>query len=230
MRALHYSTADAKDFFEIMKKQKGKVYNRVNADNKFLLTDKTATRENIFSLIEEIRKQANKAEDDVTMVFLSGHGTSDMDNMFYFLPHDYNTTREERIATSVSGSDLLTELSKIKGKVILFVDACYSGNLTSGGLSMKRLLNEANDPDKWFVVFSSSSKFEVSLEHADWKNGAFTKAFKEAMLEGKLNKPKIKIKALDSYISDRVLELTKEQQTPESQGTGRDFIIGESIK
>ncbi|MBL0266659.1 MAG: hypothetical protein IPQ05_23090 [Leptospiraceae bacterium] len=95
---------------------------------------------------------------------------------------------------------------------------------------MKRLLNEANDPDKWFVVFSSSSKFEVSLEHADWKNGAFTKAFKEAMLEGKLNKPKIKIKALDSYISDRVLELTKEQQTPESQGTGRDFIIGESIK
>ena len=230
VRALHYSPADAKDFFKAMKKQEGKVYNKVNADNKFLLTDKTATRENIFSLIEEIRKQANKAEDDVTMVFLSGHGTSDMDNMFYFLPHDYNTTREERIATSVSGSDLLTELSKIKGKVILFVDACYSGNLTSGGLSMKRLLNEANDPDKWFVVFSSSSKFEVSLEHADWKNGAFTKAFKEAMLEGKLNKPKIKIKALDSYISDRVLELTKEQQTPESQGTGRDFIIGESIK
>jgi WD40 repeat protein len=230
VRALHYSTADANDFFEIMKKQKGKVYNRVNADKKFLLTDKTATRENIFSLIEEIRTRTSNTEDDVTMVFLSGHGTSDVDNMFYFLPHDYNTTREERIATSVSGSDLLTELSTIKGKVLLFVDACYSGNLTSGGLSMVRLLNEANDPDKWFVVFSSSSKFEVSLEHSDWKNGAFTKAFKEAMIEGKLKKSKIKIKALDSYISDRVLELTKEQQTPESQGTGRDFIIAESIK
>lgn len=223
---LHYSVADAKDFFAIMKKQEGKTYDQVNAEEKYLLTNETATRDNIINSILEIQNRSTP--NDVTMIFLSGHGSSDVENRFYFLPHEYNT--EKKHTTGLSGSELMTHLSKIKGKVILFVDACYSGSLSSGGLSMVRLLNEADDPNKRFVVFSSSSKFEESLEHPDWKNGAFTKAFKEAMLEGKLNKPKITIKGLDSYISERVPELTKNKQTPESQGTGRDFIIAESVK
>jgi WD40 repeat protein len=228
VKTLHYSVTDARDFFSIMKKQAGKVYDKVNAEEKYILTNETATRAKIIYLIKEIRNRTTP--DDVTMVFLSGHGTSDVDNMFYFLPYDYNSSPEEKDATGLSGSELMTHLSKVKGKVILFVDACYSGNLSSGGLNMVRLLNEANDPDKRFVVFSSSSKFEESLENSDWKNGAFTKAFKEAMLEGKLNEPEITVKDLDAYISKRVRKLTKNKQTPESQGTGRDFIIAEAIK
>ncbi len=229
IRNLRYSVADAKDFFSIMKKQEGKVYNHVFAENKYLLTDETATRSKIFSLIKEIQKRADASYDDITMIFLSGHGTNDVDNRFYFLPHDYNSSPEEKDATGLAGSELMSQLSKIKGKVILFVDACYSGSLSSR-LNMIRLLNESSDPDKQFIVFSSSSKYEESLEHRDWQNGAFTKAFKEALTEGKLNKPIIKIKALDSYISERVPELTKNKQTPESQGTGRDFIIAEVDK
>jgi|JI9StandDraft_1071089.scaffolds.fasta_scaffold02056_2 WD40 repeat protein len=229
VRALHYSVSDARDFFSIMKKQEGKVYNKVHSEEKYLLTDEGATRAKVFELIKEIRTRANSTQDNVTMVFLAGHGTSDVDNRFYFLPHDYNSSPEEKDSTGLSGSELLTQLSKIKGKVILFVDACYSGSLSSR-LNMIRLLNESNDPDKWFVVFSSSSKFEESLEHRDWQNGAFTKALKEAMIEGKLNEPTITIKGLDYYISKRVPVLTKNKQKPESQGTGRDFIIAEAFE
>ncbi len=228
VRTLNYSVSDAKDFFSIMKKQEGTVYEKVNADKEYLLTDDKATRAKILYLIKEIRNRAKP--EDLSMIFLSGHGRSDADNMFYFLPHDYSASPEEQDATGLSGSELMAQLSNIKGKVILFVDACYSGSLSANGLNFVRFLNEANDPNRRFVVFSSSSQYEVSLEHKEWQNGAFTKAFKEAVLEGKLNEDEITIKGLDFYISRRVPILTKKKQKPESQGTGRDFVIAERVK
>lgn len=66
------------------------------------------------------------------------------------------------------------------------------------------------------VVFASSTGNQYSLENKSWGNGAFTKAIVEG-INGKADytgKGKIIINMLDLYLSERVKELTKGQQTP----------------
>lgn len=227
VKSLNYSDDDAKDFIDLMKKQEGKNFEKINSE--LLLVDSKASREEIIESISALKEKIkqNERESDVTMIFVSGHGRTDADGIFYFLPYDYNT--QKKASSALSGADLMTQLSTIKGKKILFMDACYSGNLTAGSLNLTRFLQESQDSNKKFVVFASSAKYEESLENKDWKNGAFTKAIKEAILEGKgvYSKNKITIKSLDVYLTKRVPEITSEKQTPISVGTGEDFPIAE---
>jgi uncharacterized caspase-like protein len=64
------------------------------------------------------------------------------------------------------------------------------------------------------VAFASSTGREVSLERAEWGNGAFTKALVEG-LGGKadlLHNGSITLSELDAYVVNRVKELTEGQQ------------------
>ena len=66
------------------------------------------------------------------------------------------------------------------------------------------------------VVFTASTGRQYSLEDPLWQNGAFTKALVEG-IEGKADygsKGEITVNMLDLYLSERVKELTKGQQTP----------------
>jgi hypothetical protein len=66
------------------------------------------------------------------------------------------------------------------------------------------------------AVLTSSSSTTPSVEHADWQNGAFTKALVEG-LSGRADYTKdgaISINELDTWVADRVKQLTKNQQTP----------------
>ena len=77
-------------------------------------------------------------------------------------------------------------------------------------------VNELASAENGAVVFASSTGRQYSLEDPAWGNGAFTKAVVEG-LSGKADyakKGKITINMLDLFISERVKELTKGQQTP----------------
>jgi uncharacterized caspase-like protein len=66
------------------------------------------------------------------------------------------------------------------------------------------------------VVFSAAQGSELSQERADWGHGAFTKALLEA-LQGTADANRngeVTITELDSYLGDRVRELTGGAQTP----------------
>ncbi|OQX03798.1 MAG: hypothetical protein BWK80_54900, partial [Desulfobacteraceae bacterium IS3] len=105
--------------------------------------------------------------------------------------------------------------------VVLFLDACHSGNVwgegrKGGTADIVRIVNELSAAENGIVVFASSTGKQYSLENAKWGNGAFTKAL-VAGLEGEadlLGKGKITVDTLNAFVCERVKDLTDGKQTP----------------
>jgi hypothetical protein len=209
---LRFASKDAADFVEIMKLQKGLLFEDVIVK---LLVDERATKDNILDGLDWLERQTTSK--DVAILFLAGHGLNDRANNFYFLPVDVEIEHLKR--TGVAFSDIKNTVSAISGKSIVFVDACHSGNVFGGKravVDMTSIVNELTSAESGVVVFASSTGKQFSFEDPAWGNGAFTKALIEG-LKGKadlLGKGKITINMLQAYISERVKELTKGKQTP----------------
>jgi WD40 repeat protein len=209
---LNYPAKDAADFAAAMQKQQGSLYREVVAKT---VVDKDATKDEILDGMDWIRKETTSK--DVAMVFLAGHGINDQNGVYYFLPVNANLDKVMR--TCVPFSDIKNTVSSIAGKALFFVDTCHSGNVMGGrrGLvDITAVVNELAATENGVVVFASSTGNQYSLESSSWGNGAFTKALIEG-ISGKAdyqNNGRITVNMLDLYISERVKELTKGQQTP----------------
>lgn len=221
---LQFGAKDASDFINTMQRQKGKMYKDIFVKS---LLNKEATTSNILDGLEWIQKETKA--NDYAMIFMSGHGVNDSIGNYYFLPHNFDP--EKFKSTGVSYLEIKNTLTSIQGKVVFFGDTCHSANVFGKGNDITILINELSDTENGIVVFTSSTKNQLSLEDKSWGNGAFTKALVEG-LNGKADysrKGKITINMLDLYISERVKELTKEQQTPATSkpDTIADFQIAE---
>jgi uncharacterized caspase-like protein len=156
---------------------------------------------------------------DVAMVFISGHGAVTPDQVYRFLPYDYDSTKIER--TTVRSLEFQDFLSKIGGKVLVFLDTCYSGDVFHGGkasrdASLDKFANELATAENGIVVFTSSTGNQLSWEDPKWGNGAFTLALVEG-LGGKADTRStgvVRVSGLEEYVYDRVKDLTHGQQKP----------------
>ncbi len=212
---LGLAAKDALDFSAAWTAQKGKLYSGVEAR---VLADAQATKGNILDGLEWLQRQVTQK--DIAVLFLAGHGINDPNGVFYFLPVDADLERLKR--TGISQSDITSTVTMIAGKVLVFIDACHSGNLMGKtkrrGLvvSSGAVVNELASAENGAVVFSSSTGRQYSQEKPEWGNGAFTKGLVEG-LSGKADYKatgRITVNMLDLYISERVKELTEGQQTP----------------
>lgn len=208
---LALAAKDAGDFAQAMRDQAGRLYPEVQTR---VLTNERATRDEVQAGLEWIADSASPG--DVAMVFIAGHGLNDPDGRYYFLPHDGD---HRRLAdTAVDEDRLRSALSRIKGKVLMFVDTCFGGAIISsaGSVELRRMANSLAAPENGVIVFASSSGRQESLEKDEWGNGAFTKAL-IAGLRGKadlFHNGRITYKSLDFYVSDAVTRLTEGRQTP----------------
>jgi WD40 repeat protein len=209
---LQFAAKDAKDFAQALEKQKGGLYRDVKVR---LLTDAQATRDEVMDGLDWIQKETTAK--DVAMVFMAGHGTNDQTGNYYFLPANVDTEKLKR--TGVVFSDIKNTLNSLAGKALFFMDTCHSGNVMGSRRAqtdITGMVNELASAENGVVVFASSTGKQYSLEDISWGNGAFTKALVEG-LSGKADytgKGKITINMLDLYISEKVKELTRGQQTP----------------
>ncbi len=223
---LNYAAQDARDFSSVMQAQKGGLYKDVVIKT---LTDSEATKNDILDGLDWIQKECTSR--DLAMIFIAGHGINDNIGSFYYLPYEADVERLRR--TGLIFSEFKYTTSAVAGKIILFVDACHSGNVMGGRRGVpdvNSLVNELSDAESGAVVFTSSTVKQFSLEDAKWSNGAFTEALIEGM-NGKadlFDKGKITVKTLDAYISERVKELTGGKQSPTMviPQSIRDFPIG----
>jgi len=124
------------------------------------------------------------------------------------------------IATCVGYTEIKSIVNAVPEKMLLFMDACHSGNVL--GYSQRRAalvtqtVSYLTGTENGSIIFTSSTGRQYSLEASEWNNGAFTKALVEG-LNGKadlFNRQIITVKSLDSYIANRVKDLTKGQQAP----------------
>ena len=132
-----------------------------------------------------------------------------------------NADIEDVPTTCVSYLDIQKTVSSVVGKIIVYVDACHSGNVMAGSaqqgaVDLVGMINGLTDAENGAVVFTSSTGQQFSLENPEWNNGAFTKALVEGLL-GKaelFNTKSIFYKTLDAYIAQRVKVLTNGRQSP----------------
>jgi len=208
---LGFAAKDAKDFSETMPRQNGRFYRQVDVQ---LLTDDRATRARVVEGLQWLKRVTGP--DDVGMLYLAGHGLNDVDDTYYFLPHDVVVDRLS--GTSVGEEAFRDVLTTIKGKSIFFVDTCYSGKAI-GVLSnpdLTRISNRFSSPEFGVIVFSASHGRQESRESPDWGNGAFTKALVEGLV-GRADfrsEGVVTHKGLDYYVSGAVKKLTAGLQTP----------------
>ena len=211
---LGLAAKDALDFALAWNDQKGRMYSGVEVRS---YTDAQATKGNILDGLEWLQRQVTQK--DVAVLFFAGHGVNDPNGMFYFLPVDADLERLKR--TGISQSDITSTVTTITGKVLVFMDACHSGNLMGktkrrGVVVTSAVVNELASAENGAVVFSSSAGRQYSQENPEWGNGAFTKGVVEG-IRGKADyrgTGRITVNMLDLYISERVKELTKGEQTP----------------
>ncbi|HUT69716.1 MAG TPA: caspase family protein [Desulfatiglandales bacterium] len=211
---LDLAAKDALDFGAAWNEQKGRLYSGVEVR---ALTDAQATKGNILDGLEWLQRQVTSK--DVAVLFFAGHGINDPMGAFYFLPVEADVEKLKR--TGISQADITSTVASIAGKVLVFMDACHSGNLMGklkrrGLVVVSAVVNELASAENGAVVFSSATGRQYALENMEWGNGAFTKAAVEG-IRGKADYKstgRITLNMLDLYVSERVKELTKGQQTP----------------
>ena len=211
---LDLAAKDALDFGSAWNEQKGRLYSGVEVRT---LTDAGATKGNILDGLEWLQRQATAK--DIAVLFFAGHGINDPTGTFYFLPVDADMEKLKR--TGLSQSDITSTVAGIAGKVLVFMDACHSGNLMGklkrrGVVVVSAVVNELASAENGAVVFSSATGRQYSLENREWGNGAFTKGVVEG-IRGKADYTatgRITLNMLDLYVSERVKELTQGKQTP----------------
>jgi WD40 repeat protein len=212
---LGFPAKDASDFAAAMERQKGGLYRDVVVR---LLTDERATKEEVLDGLDWIRKETTSK--DVAMVLFAGHGINDQNGRYFYLP--YNTDLEKLLRTGVSFEDIKNTVSALAGKTLFFIDTCHSGNVLGTRRALNfdivGVVNELSSAENGAVVFAASTGNQYSLENVAWNNGAFTLAVVEGVGGradyDKTGRGRITINMLDLYISERVKELTKGQQTP----------------
>ena len=215
---LKYAVNDAKAIIDVFRAQEGKLYGKVNS---LLIADgeeTTPTRAHIIDSFNEYFRQAG--DNDMVLLFIAGHGMSDTNRNFYFMPRDAAFNNDNSIQTSsvISHRDIQSVLDR-NGQKLVFIDACHSEG-TASGLTQRtdynHLTNELKKYSNSTVVFTSSGVNENSKELDEYEHGAFTYAILEG-LRGAADPYKdgvITMDGLSHFVKREVRRLTDDAQTP----------------
>ena len=117
----------------------------------------------------------NSKPDDIFYVYYSGHGAQNSDSIPFLVPVDATMSMLENLGIKLDDFyDYLTPPEN-KGKVIIFLDACFSGeklNLNTK-VGVRRTAKTSNLQSN-IIVFAASSGKDVSQEYESKSHGIFT--------------------------------------------------------
>jgi tetratricopeptide (TPR) repeat protein len=220
---LKYTATDATDFANLFQGQT-KLYNQRNIN---ILKNDDATASKMKTEMSRLKLQYKGSvvsSQDVVIIFISSHGiVLDDDRQVRIKGADYDAI--DKKATTVAFTEMIDRLDEIECKKIVFIDACFSGVLDpkllaskseTSQLEVAKALKILTQKQNGWTIFSSSGN-EVSWEHADWQNGAFTEAIIEGLKDGKADYDGNRIVTtteLYRYLNLRVPELNKAKGFP----------------
>jgi hypothetical protein len=220
---LRYSAADARKLTEAVERQLGPGHARVV---KRLLVNGGDARDaptagNIIDALELLRQAQ---ETDTVVLFISGHGKNEGPD-YRFLPTDAQWSGGAlRGSTLVPWQVLQSAVEAAKGRRILVVDTCHSGNAYN-----QRLGNAAYHAN--IIAYTASRFDQEAIEDPRLGHGLFTYAMVEG-LEGKgdaSGRRQLSTRDLAAYVTRRVDELAKtvkgEQEPQYFKGRDADDYI-----
>lgn len=218
---LDYAALDAQSIIEIFKTQT-KLYQNISPE---LRINKEASRADILNSIDWLINEATQK--DVVIMFIAGHGINDGLDNYYFLSYDADI--QSLRSSAVKWTEFKDVITNLPSKVILFVDACHSGNILGskrrGEADITTAIKDLIAAGTGQVIMTATTDNSSAYEDPSWEHGAFTKALLDGLKYMRADFDKndiVTIKELDFYITKRVKELTKGHQKPTT-------IVPESI-
>jgi hypothetical protein len=184
-------------------RQKGKRFQHVTSH---VLVDGQATRAAVAQKMTSLAGTARAG--DFAVLFLSGHGGRTKDNSWFFLPQDYDGQRHD--ATSLSDRQILawaTPLVHRGLKVLVIIDACYSGQLRLGASAVLQHYREPTGGGLVLMLSSMPGQMSAAL-------GKYS-AFARAVVEGLAGEADLDG---DGYVTLRELRLYAYRRTYELIG------------
>jgi uncharacterized caspase-like protein len=153
---------------------------------------------------------------------MASHGIN-KDGEFFLLPYDGDFDNPSN--TMISWADIGEVLGNLPAKVLLFLDACHSGQLgqnvnAAGSVDNTEALRDLSSDENGVVIMSAATGNETAQEREDWGHGAFTLSLIEGLAQGKADIKDDRIiflRELDFYVSERTNELTNGMQHPTTQ-------------
>jgi WD40 repeat protein len=203
---LTVSGADARALVAAVEKRLGPAHNKIV---KRLLINGAGgkddpTAANILDAIDTL-KQAE--ETDTVLLFIAGHGINEGSNYRFLATNAEWTGDALRGSTVVPWQILQEAVEAAKGRRILFIDTCHSGNAYN-----QRLGNAAYHAN--IIAYTAARFDQMAREDDKLGHGLFTYAMVEG-LEGKggiAQRREITTKSLADYVIKRVEELAKGQK------------------
>ncbi|MEJ2118860.1 MAG: caspase family protein, partial [Alphaproteobacteria bacterium] len=156
------------------------------------------TQANILDALGLLRKaQPN----DTVMMFVAGHGVTEGLNYNFLTTEAAFSDKVLRYSTIVPWANFQLAIEAAKGRRILFLDTCYSGNSYN-----QRLTNDAYQAN--IVVYAAARWDQQALEQYNIGHGLFTYAVVEGMKGKAKNKAgEIRTESLRNYVRERVVAL-----------------------
>ncbi len=214
-RDLKYTAKDAMDvgslFAGMDRSSPHSLFNKINVEQ---LTGLRATTQAIRERIGFLYTQYESGliqERDMVVVFISSHGFLWKGEELRIQGADYKS--ENRWATSISyEKDLISVLENMKCKKLILMDACHSGKGGSkdAASDVNAVIKKLNENRDAMTTIASSRGDEKSFEDDYWKNGAFTKAVKDALQGGNADtdgNKVITVRELFDYLKKNVPEM-----------------------
>jgi len=220
---LRYSVADAEAMHKVLTES-----GEFKKDNVLLLTDRSdrkPTLRNIkYALGTFLARAAHK--NDTVVVFFAGHGAPEVDPRGierdglakYLIPSDADP--DDLFSTALPMDDLQTIFGRIEAeRVVVFLDACYSG--AAGGRTFAARRTRATAVDDLFLerltrsrgraIMTASKPAEVSVELPELGHGIFTYYLTEGLRgAGDLNRDGIvSLQELYEYVEQQVVRKSR---------------------
>jgi len=212
---LEFAHTDAKALVQALQSQEGNLFGGVRFN---LLTNENAT---VHTINDALAALSGINENDLAVIFMAGHGVKAKDGTFYFLTSSGSFEEPEK--AGVSWTLLGHYLAKIRGRVILLLDACHSGSIvTETVVPNDELAQRFFEGGRGgIMVFSASKGRQYSLESPDVGGGfgiftfALTQSLGPKAREADTNSDGfVEFMELVDYVSTYVNKETKGEQTP----------------
>jgi len=184
--------------------------------------DGQPTRANVLAALERIRDTS--ADTDTVVILLAGHGENWKGGRYHFLPTDFKRASTSELGDNVIDwkEDIQPLIAKMKGRRLLFLDACYSANAYN-----KTLLADA-DANR-FVAYSAAAPGQKAWEFTDEGHGAFTYMLIEALrgAQEALDplEDGVTVYTLGNYVNLMVRQRTRGKQAPEFRSGLGNFVL-----
>lgn len=221
--SLRYSVADAEAVYEVLLASGG-----FRKEHVLLLTDRSERRPTLrnikYALGTFLARAA--ARDDTVIVYFAGHGAPEVDPRGverdglakYLIPSDADP--EDLFSTALPMDDLQTIFARIEAeRVVMFLDACYSG--AAGGRTFVARRTRAGAVDDLFLerltrsrgraIVTAARPAEVSVELPELGHGIFTYYLTEGLRgAGDLNRDGIvSLQELYEYVEQQVVRKSR---------------------